>query len=241
MSLRILLLQARTHDDPARVEEIETFAERCRLPLEAFCPANVLDGVPSLEATRRHDAIMVGGSGDFYVSKGNLPNFPRLLELLTEVVEVGHPMFASCFGFQCLTQALGGEIIHDPENTEVGTFELTLTGAGAVDPLFGSLPATFRAQLGRKDRATALPAGSLHLAASERCPFQAFRLPRLPVWASQFHPELNRERNLGRFFRYLDGYAHHMTPEELDRTQRGFLDSPETEALLPRFLELVFA
>ena len=31
---------------------------------------------------------------------------------------------------------MNGEVIHDPENTEVGTYELELTEEGAEDPLF---------------------------------------------------------------------------------------------------------
>jgi GMP synthase (glutamine-hydrolysing) len=183
---------------------------------------------------------MMGGSGDFYVSKRNLPGFERLLETLAEVVEVAHPTFASCFGFQCLVEALGGEIVHDPENTEVGTFELELTENGRHDPLIGILPDTFLAQLGRKDRASRLPESCRCLARSHQIPYQAFSIPDTPVWAFQFHPELDKGDNLERFNRYWEGYAPHMSLEERERTLARFRESPETEKLLSRFTELVF-
>ncbi len=44
--------------------------------------------------------------------------------------------------------ALGGDVIHDPDNTEVGTFEVELTDAGRQDPLFGDLPAVNRGSPG---------------------------------------------------------------------------------------------
>ncbi|MFQ5348899.1 MAG: gamma-glutamyl-gamma-aminobutyrate hydrolase family protein, partial [Thermoanaerobaculia bacterium] len=214
MALRILLLQARDEDDPMKEEEVLSFAEKSGLAPEQFDQHDLLTGPPELSRVLDHDAMMVGGSGDYYVSKGNLPAFDELLGVLAEVVAAGHPTFASCFGFQLLTVALGGEIVYDPEATEVGTYEVRLTAAGEKDTLLGSLPPRFMAQLGRKDRASRLPESVRNLAASERCPHQAFRVSSQPVWATQFHPELDKRTNRDRFMRYLDGYAMHMTPEE---------------------------
>lgn len=240
MQPEILLLQARDDDDPMREEEVLAFADKSGLPPERFVQHDLLAGPPDVSRVLAHDALMVGGSGDYYVSKRNLPAFDELLELLAEVARAGHPTFASCFGFQLLTVALGGEIVHDPPATEVGTYQLQLTAAGREDPLLGSLPPRFMAQLGRKDRASRLPDGCVNLAASERCPMQAFRVPGQPVWATQFHPELDADSNRQRYLRYLEGYSEHMTSEEQREALERYRDSPETVRLLPRFLELVF-
>ena len=72
-----------------------------------------------------------------------------------------------------LVRALDGEVIHDPDNTEVGTYELTLTAEGRADELFGGLPDRFLAQMGHKERAFRYPAGIPNLASSERSPLQA--------------------------------------------------------------------
>ena len=235
----ILLLQARDPDDPARLEEVRAFADRCGVDSAQITPWDLLQGAPALAEVRRRDVLMIGGAGDYYVSKGNLPHFPRLMGHLQEVAETGHPTFASCFGFQCLVVALGGEIIHDPENTEVGTLTVTLTEAGLRDELFGDLPQTFLAQLGHKDRAPGPAAGTFNLAASERCPVQALRIPGKPIWATQFHPELDKTANRSRYEAYLDGYAAVMSPEERQAALDSFRDSPETGRLLAQFLELV--
>ncbi|MCP3957212.1 MAG: type 1 glutamine amidotransferase [bacterium] len=236
---RILLLQARGPDDPAKGEEVRSFAARCGIGADKITPWDLIEGPPSMSEIRRHDVLMVGGAGEFYVSKSNLPYFDQTLDHLREVVEFGFPTFASCFGFQCMVVALGGEIVYDSGNMEVGTFDVSLTEEGRSDELFGSLPETFQAQLGRKDRAAGHWDGVVPMAFSERCPVQALRIPGKPVWASQFHPELDREANLGRFERYLDGYAAVMSPEELEATIDGFGDSPEVNQLLKRFLGLV--
>jgi GMP synthase (glutamine-hydrolysing) len=240
MSLKILLLQARNHGDLAKDEERQSFADRTGLNLEQIVPHDLLAEPPSLQKVLTFDAMMVGGSGDYYVSKQNLPGFAEVMDLLREVVTRGHPIFASCFGFQLMVKALGGEIVYDAPNMEVGTYELTLTEAGHKDELLGSMPPQFLAQLGRKDRAAQLPTGCLHLASSERCPFQAFRVPGRPIWATQFHPELSGSENRMRFHRYQQGYAPVMSETEQLETLSRFRESPETEALLPRFLQLVF-
>ena len=70
-------------------------------------------------------------------------------------------------------------------------------------------------------------------------PHQALRVPHRPIWASQFHPELDRKANEDRYRHYLDGYAPHMSAEELAAALERFDDSPEASDLLRRFMELV--
>ena len=238
--MKILLLQARHANDKARLEERHSFALKAQLNDEQIEPFDLISGTPSLAETRQYDALTIGGSGEYYVSKKNLPSYEAVLELLREVVSLGHPMFASCFGFHLLVEALGGDVIYDTDNMEVGTYELTLSHAGEEDELFGYLPSTFQAQLGHKDRAGNLPDEVVNLASSEHAPYQAIRIPNKPIWSTQFHPELTGDENLERFHRYLEGYANMMSEEEMQETLNRFRASPETDQLISRFLKLVF-
>lgn len=238
--MKILLLQARHGHDPALSEERQSFAEKAGLSEVSIVPHDLLSGAPKLDMVLKHDALMVGGSGEYYVSKQNLPGHERVLELLSEVVAIGHPTFASCFGFQLLVTALGGLIRYDPASMEVGTYTLVLTEAGREDELFGYLPDSFRAQMGHKDKAETLPPGVINLASSRNARYQALRVPGKPIWASQFHPELTGQENLERFHRYLDGYAAQLSAAEMQEALDNFGDSPETVELIPRFLKLVF-
>jgi GMP synthase (glutamine-hydrolysing) len=236
----ILLLQARNAGDPAKEEERASFAQKAKFDQARIVPHDITTEPLSLKKVRKFDALMVGGSGDYYVSKANLPHFKETLEILQDVVVVGHPTFASCFGFQLMVRALGGEISFDPPSMEVGTFRLSLTEAGQQDELLGTLPMKFCAQLGRKDRATSLPNGSVNLASSERCPYQALRIPGKPIWATQFHPELSGSENRARFLRYQAGYGSVMNENEQKATLNRFKESPETELLIEKFVGLVF-
>ncbi|HHB91472.1 MAG TPA: type 1 glutamine amidotransferase [Anaerolineae bacterium] len=241
MTLKLLLLQARRAEDPARHEERVSFAKRLRVPLDAIVPYDLLQGPPSLEKVRAHKAVLVGGSGEFDVSKWNLPHQDATLQRLREIVDLGLPMFASCFGFQLMVQALGGNIVNDPDTTEIGTFPIYLTEAAKNDELFGILPDEFMAQLGHKERAEVMPPGVITLAYSDKVAYEAMRIPGKPIWATQFHPELDLEDHLVRFRRYLHIYAHLFTEEQIQEMLDSFQPSPETEKLLPRFMEIVCA
>ncbi len=238
--LRLLLLQIREPGDRVIEEERSSFAEKAGLDVHQILLHNLLDGPPTQAEVEACDGLLVGGSGDYYVSKGHMPAFDELMRFFKEVADRAYPTFASCFGFQLLIQALGGQIVHDAANTELGTLELTLTQAGRNDPLLGTLPPTFNAQLGHKDRADRLPQGFENLATSKLCRFQAFRVPNKPIWATQFHPELDSHTNKGRYLRYLEGYAEHLTEQQREETLETYRDSPETGELLQRFIALVF-
>jgi GMP synthase (glutamine-hydrolysing) len=236
---KLVLLQARKAEDPELEGERRVFAHRLGVPDERVSSHNMVESVPDLRELRAHDAILVGGSGDYYVSNGQFPDQERLLEVLADAADGSTPIFASCFGFHLLTAALGGEIVHDPARIELGTYRVELTEAGREDELFGTLPPSFLAQLGRKDRATRLPPGAAHLARSERCPMQAFRLGDRPIWATQFHPELDAKTNRRRYMVYLESYESYLDEEARVNVASRFRESPATEELLRRFLSIV--
>jgi len=240
MNVKILLLQVRHKHDKARHEERQSFADRAGLDIEQFVPHDLLQSPPSLAQIRQYDALMVGGSGAYSVSKHNLPDQPAVLDVLAEIVELGHPIFASCFGFHLMVSALGGRVIYDPDCMEVGTYELAPTEDGRADELFNYLPHSFNAQLGHKDRADILPPGVLNLASSRNAPYQALRIPGKPIWATQFHPEMTGEDNRIRFDRYVDEYASVYSPAQLKAVLDRFAASPEADELIPRFLDTVF-
>ena len=112
---------------------------------------------------------------------------------------------------------------------------MKLTPAGERDPVFGPLGPGFPAQIGHEDIVTELPAGAVLLASSETVENEAFCFLGRPIYATQFHPELDRAGLIARIARYpvylpLTGAS---TIEEFrDRTP----ETPEAESLLPRFL-----
>jgi GMP synthase (glutamine-hydrolysing) len=230
--MKIMVLQARHADDPMLGHERECFLAATGLGRESFQWRNVVDGVPVLEEVRSSGALLVGGSGHFSVADPSADFFDPLAELLRGIVETGHPTFGSCFGYQLLVAALGGRVEHDNDRGEVGAFGLELTDDGRADPLFSSLPDRFVGQMGHLDRAVETPPLTRNLVRSELCPYQALRVDGAPIWATQFHPELDRAANLHRYRAYIDRYD----PTGSEDDFRS-LESPETSKLLPLFLD----
>ena len=192
---------------------------------------NVMTGLPKPSEIATFDALIIGGSGDFSVAERDQPFFDSVSDLLRWIIDRGFPTFGCCFGYQLLVDAMGGRVIRDPGNAELGSVEIELTDEGVADPLFGQLPRRFIAQMGHFDRASVLPKNVPNLAMSENCPHQALRVPGAPIWATQFHPELDQKGNRDRCVAYIKEF------ETIDGYQT--LPSPEALSILPRFLDLV--
>ena len=203
---RILLIQARSADDPMAQHELRAFADRCELPAEAFRIFNIATDDPHELSFEGLDATMIGGSGDFSLVEGGFDWHQDFLDLMARLMDTAMPTFASCFGFQAIVQTVGGALAKREELAQLGTFEIRLTDAAADDPLFGDLPTTFDAQLGHNDSAVELGDALIHLAESDACPYQAVRVKGRPIVATQFHPELTRSDNIDRFKNYLKNY-----------------------------------
>lgn len=217
-----------------REHEQRCFAETMDVAPGWLVAHDLISGPPTDADLEGFDALLVGGSGDYSVLGDHAFVGPFLDFLADVVVGRGFPTFASCFGFQALVLAGGGTVITDEGRSEVGTFTLEVTDAGRADPLIGPLAPTFRAQLGHKDRADRLPAGFVNLAQSERAPFQALRVEGVPVFATQFHPELTQTTNTERYLRYWESYGSG-DPSD-DPVLASMAPTPDASALLRRWV-----
>lgn len=235
-----LLLQSRDPADPMRAHEVECFRAALGAKDGEVRVVDVLARLPTRDEIRGARGLLMGGSGDYSCLDPH-PWIARFTDFVRdEVVPAGVPTFASCFGFQVMTRALGGEMIRDPAHREVGSVDLRLTGAGASDPLFGTLPPRFVAQAGHNDRASRAPESVDVLAASDLCPVNAFRVRGRPVWATQFHPELDTAAVAVRYMAYLEKYA---APEAVALGLnapflKSLRPSPEATGLLVGFARL---
>ena len=221
--------------------ELECFARRCGLEPGAFESVNMSTAELGAHLLEGLDGVMVGGAGEYSVAKGGFEWHEPMLELMCAIVERRVPMFASCFGFQALVQALGGTVETDPHMAELGTYEVALTADGREDPIFGQHPDTFDAQFGHNDSATALPDELVWLASSERCQYQAVRYGDAPIVATQFHPELCAEDNMQRYIAYLQNYeAAAISQEQAEEKARQMhRPSPHASHLLREFVKEV--
>jgi GMP synthase (glutamine-hydrolysing) len=136
----------------------------------------------------------------------------ELQPLLDEIVERDFPFLGACYGIGTLGVHQGGTI--DRTYSEpVGPVTVTLTEEGQADPLLSGMPARFSAFVGHKEACSVLPPTAVRLAGSPTCPVQMFRV-KSNLYATQFHPELDRDGIVTRVRVYRD--AGYFPAEEVD-------------------------
>jgi GMP synthase (glutamine-hydrolysing) len=237
--LRYLLFQVRKPDDPMRDQEVRCFTRALDCEMGQIEVLDLIREVPTAGRLSRADIVLMGGSGDYSVAEGG-PWLDGALEAMRALYESRTPTFGSCWGFQAMAKALGGEVVTDVGRAEVGTFEIRLTDAGREDPIIGPLGPTFFAQLGHQDIVTRLPADATLLASSERNVNQAFAFAGRPIYCTQFHPELDRHALLERVDQYPE-YVERLLGVSLAEFTAHCQDSPRSNELLGRFVQHVLA
>ena len=242
--LRYLLLQTRNASDPMCAQEVRCFARMLDCQLSDIEVFDLLAAAVPGDTLQAADMVLLGGSGHY--SAASEPGRPRprpwlqrALDSMREIHRISKPTFASCWGFQAMARAMGGECVHDLPNAEVGTIKLHLTDAGRSDPLFGSLPPAFAAQAGHEDHVVELPPDAVLLASSARVPEQAFHFDGKPIYCTQFHPELDRTGMLERVIAYPE-YVARIARIPFDDFVHNVRETPEANSLLRRFVETIF-
>jgi GMP synthase (glutamine-hydrolysing) len=153
---------------------------------------------------------------------------------LARAVRCRVPLLGICFGHQWLGQALGGRVAENPLGPEVGTVNVRLCEAARTDPLLAGLPASMPLHVSHRQSVVTLPPHTIHLAASDLEPHQAFRAGDC-AWGVQFHPEFNGS--------VLQGYLDYHSPSVIARggdpqaLREAVADSGFGHTLLRRFAE----
>ncbi|MFB7890777.1 glutamine amidotransferase [Microbacterium sp. NPDC056044] len=214
-----VLLATRAEDVPAD-EEYALFLRYTGLSPDQLIRVRLeAEPMPRLELDEL-SGIFVGG-GPFNASDPLDKKSPtqRRVEqefgiLLDEVVARDFPFLGACYGVGTLG-AHQGAVIDRTYSEPISVVPVTVTEAGASDPLLAGVPETFGAFVGHKEAITQLPASATLLASSPTCPVQMFRVGA-NVYATQFHPELDVEGITTRIHAYADyGY---FAADELELT-----------------------
>lgn len=186
--------------------------------------------------------IIVGGS-PYNVTTPESGKHPVQLRVEADLARLAeaalladHPVLFTCYGIGVLTRVLGGRV-GTRHGEDAAAVEVTLTDAGAADPLVGALPRRFDALVGHKEATERLPAEAVLLAASAGCPVQIYRAGG-HVYATQFHPEVSAADFVAR----AQVYRHHgyFPASELREVSERLAAASVTEPqrLLRRFVEL---
>ena len=191
--LKILLLQIRDNQN-VRNEEHQSFANFSKLELHQIEILNVFD-TPSFKTSLldKFDALYVGGASEANVLEPDkYPFVKNCIELLRYAAEISKPTFASCFGFQLAVLAFGGVILNKDKGYEMGTVKISLTDKAKSDLVYQGIEDRFPAVSVHRQYASTIPEPMEILAYTEQC-IHSFKYKHKPLWAFQFHPEVDRE------------------------------------------------
>ncbi len=237
-TLKTLLLQIRD-DAVTEQEELDEFIRFSGLQPEQIEVLNVF-ATPQFDPSllSGYDALFVGGSSDASVTQPEkYPFVEPSKQLIYDYWQRGTPVFASCFGFQLAVEAMGGKVIVDPAQMEIGILPMRLTSAAFCDRLFQDVPDTFWAVVGHKERALTLPSSAILLASTEKCLYHAFRMAGKPFYAFQFHPEVDAADFFARIHRYCDRYLD--DPSNLKKMLGEPRDTAIANSLIRKFVERI--
>ncbi len=235
--LKILLLQIR---DEVRVrqEELASFARYADLSIQQFDVLNVFDESQfSTNIIDGYDALFVGGASEASVLEPDTYSFLKPSQaLLLHCVDKNIPVFASCFGFQLAVMALGGSIIRDTIDYEMGVIPIQLTEPARADILFQDTPKHFLAVSVHQEKALSIPDKCEALAYTSHC-IHAFKIKNKPFWAFQFHPEVDKNILIERLTIYKEKYTK--DDQQLNHVINNAQETPDSNSLMKKFIDRV--
>jgi GMP synthase (glutamine-hydrolysing) len=232
-ALRVLLLQIRERVDVEQQEQ-RCFIERCSITPDKLDAFNLVrDHRVPWDRVQAADCVIIGGAGIYSATKDYAFSDP-LADTIQRIHDAGMPLFGACWGHQFVARVLGGTVVTDDDRAEVGTFDVDLTAAAADDPVFKELPPMFAAHMGHHDHVTVLPTNCVELARTDLSPNQAYRVTGKPIYGTQFHSELSRDRLIERVEIYKDLYMP--KDDEFAALKRNPTETPHAESILERFL-----
>ncbi len=235
--IKLLLLQIR--DEPrVRIEEHESFCRYGGLRPDQLAIHNVFDQPEfDVEIVEGYDALIVGGASEASVLEPDrYPFVPASIQLIRDCIAQDIPVFASCFGFQLAVLALGGEIIRDQADFEMGTIPISLSTSAREDILFRGLPEKFYAVSVHRERSVDTPPDSIQLAYTDQC-CHAFKVNGRRFWAFQFHPEVDRQCLVERLTIFKDHYTD--GEDHLNQVLTNAVETPHSNNLVSHFIDRV--
>lgn len=119
--------------------------------------------------------IVMGGPQSPATTLAECPHFnaAKEIQFIKTAIAQNKIVLGVCLGAQLIGEALGAPFEHSPHR-EIGVFELTLTSAGKVDPVFSTFPNTFPVGHWHGDM-PGLTADAQILAFSQGCPRQIIK------------------------------------------------------------------
>ncbi|MGO1950342.1 MAG: glutamine-hydrolyzing GMP synthase, partial [Mycobacteriaceae bacterium] len=131
------------------------------------------------EVAARNPAALILSGGPSSVYADGAPS------LQSGLLDLGVPVFGICYGFQAMTDALGGTVSQTGDR-EYGRTDIEVDGGS----LHNGFEATHKVWMSHGDAVSEAPEGFEVTAHSEGAPVAAFECPAKHMAGVQYHPEV---------------------------------------------------
>ncbi len=134
-------------------------------------------------ATNADKIILSGGPGSAYTDEAKLSK-----QIIKSIFEksISKPIFGICLGHQLIADVAGVKV-DKGKSAEYGISKITKL---LDDTILKDLPNEFNAWVSHFDEVKTLPSDFIRLAESQACEIEAMRHISLPIYSTQFHPEV---------------------------------------------------
>lgn len=153
----------------------------------AVLDVTACDQTTPLPPLTAYDGLVMTGSPAMVGE--NSPWMQFGASLIREAICQQVPFLGVCFGHQLLGIATGSDVGPNPRGREMGTVEVDLSPS-AQDPLLGSMPRRFAAQVSHVDVIRVPSAALKVVGTSGHDPCHVVRAGET-AWGVQFHPEFD--------------------------------------------------
>jgi len=233
--IKILFLQVR-HDE-MQEHEFLCFDRMIDVPQENFIRVNVFTDEIGEHLLEGKDAVILAGTGRYVEGGGHPDALPQLMALIKTIREKKIPLLAIGYGHEVTAMTFGGVVVQDEKLKEIGTLEMTKTLPGVTDVVLGDLPESFHVQIGHNHSVKKIPEGAVDLISSVNSCCEAFTFPGEPIYAFQFHPELDHSDVVIRLTYYERKYF--MDASEREEVTKNLKRSPHANRIPNLFIEKV--
>lgn len=173
-----------------------------------------------------YDGLVILGGGMNVDQVAQYPHLQTEIDLIRKAMSENIPTLGICLGSQLIAAACGATVKKNVRK-EIGWYDIDMTANAETDPLFKHFD--------KKEKIFQwhgytfdLPQDAIHLASSQDCTNQAFRVGD-SVYGLQFHLEVDP----GLIERWLSVPAHLKELEEL----QGQIDPETIRADIPKYIE----
>jgi GMP synthase-like glutamine amidotransferase len=171
----------------AAAEHPGIFRDLLRADCIAWDAVELDEGVP-IPPLDGYDALMVfGGPMDVWQEDRHPWLAAEKAAIRRWVRDKRAPFLGVCLGHQLLADALGGRV-QLMSKPEVGVFDIRLTAAGRLAPLFEAMPPVFPSLQWHSAEVSELPPHAVKLAENEHCSIQALQVGE-KAYGVQYHVE----------------------------------------------------